>query len=130
QDSQTVELAACGLLTPVRPELRRVVPNSETHAIVTRMLLLLILHTLGLAATIEIYPATHSRVFSPNKEPVARIKSGDTVITRTWDSGGADWKGVKHIQHPYVYPETGNPLMGPFYIEGAELGDSIEVHLR
>jgi amidase len=81
------------------------------------------------AETHTIYPEHHSRVFSPSKEPVLRIKSGDTVITRTWDSGGQDYKGVRHIKHPYVYPESGNPLMGPFYIEGAEYGDALEVHL-
>lgn len=81
------------------------------------------------AATHEIYPNHHSRVFTAFKEPVLRIKSGDTVITRTWDSGGRDWQGVWHIAHPYVYPESGNPLMGPFYIEGADYGDTLEVHL-
>ncbi len=82
-----------------------------------------------LAETHEVYPDHHSRVFSAFKEPVKRVRSGDTVVTRTWDSGGADWKAVKHIQHPYVYPESGNPLMGPFYVEGAEYGDSLEVKL-
>jgi acetamidase/formamidase len=72
------------------------------------------------AETHTIYPDHHSRVFSATKEPVLKIRSGDTVITRTWDSGGQDHLGVRHIQHPYVYPESGNPLMGPFYIEGAE----------
>ena len=81
------------------------------------------------AATHEIYPGHHSRVFSASKEPVGRVHSGDTVITRTWDSGGADWKGVKHIEHPYKYPESGNPLMGPFYVEEADYGDALEVHL-
>ncbi|MBI3698073.1 MAG: acetamidase/formamidase family protein [Acidobacteria bacterium] len=81
------------------------------------------------AATHTIYPEFHSRVFSAYKEPVLRINSGDTVITRTWDSGGQDHKGVRHIQHPYVFPESGNPLMGPFYVEGAELGDALEVRL-
>ncbi len=81
------------------------------------------------AATHEIYPEHHSRVFSAFKEPVGRVKSGDTVVTRTWDSGGADWKAVKHIQHPYRYPESGNPLMGPFYVEDADYGDALEVHL-
>jgi acetamidase/formamidase len=79
--------------------------------------------------THRIYPDKHSRVFSAYKEPVLRIRSGDTVITRTWDSGGQDSQGVRHIQHPYVYPESGNPLMGPFYIEEAEYGDALEVHL-
>ncbi len=92
--------------------------------------LLLLLAALPAAPeTHTIYPDRHSRVFSAFKEPVLRIRSGDTVITRTWDSGGADWKAVPHIQHPYVYPESGNPLMGPFYIEGAEYGDALEVHL-
>jgi len=83
----------------------------------------------GLSATHEIYPSHHSRVFSAYKDPVLRIKTGDTVITRTWDSGGQDYLGVRHIQHPYVYPESGNPLMGPFFIEEAAYGDTLEVHL-
>src|SRR6188768_3951948 len=61
---------------------------------------------ISLGATHEIYPTHHSRVFSAYKEPVLRIKSGDTVITRTWDSGGQDHLGVRHIQHPYVHPES------------------------
>jgi amidase len=77
----------------------------------------------------EFFPKYHSRVFSAFKDPVLRINSGDTVFTRTWDSGGRDHEGVWHIQHPYVYPESGNPLTGPFYIEGAEYGDMLEVRL-
>src|SRR6476661_789145 len=81
------------------------------------------------AKTHEIYPDHHSRVFSAQPQPVLRLHSGDTVITKPWDSGGQDYKGVRHLQHPYVYPESGNPLMGPLYIEGAEYGDALEVHL-
>ncbi|MEO7650032.1 MAG: acetamidase/formamidase family protein [Bryobacteraceae bacterium] len=81
------------------------------------------------AETHQIFPEHHSRVFSAYKDPVLRVRSGDTVVTRTWDSGGQDYKGVRHLQHHYVYPESGNPLMGPFYIEGAELGDALEIRL-
>jgi amidase len=81
------------------------------------------------AATHEIYPDHHSRVFSAHEQPVLRIHSGDTVITKTWDSGGQDFTGKRHLQHPYVYPESGNPLMGPFYVEEAERDDALEVHL-
>jgi amidase len=81
------------------------------------------------AKTHEIYPDHHSRVFSAQPQPVLRLHSGDTVITKTWDSGGQDQAGVRHLQHPYVYPESGNPLMGPFYIEEADIGDALEVHL-
>ncbi|MDQ2899997.1 MAG: acetamidase/formamidase family protein [Acidobacteriota bacterium] len=91
--------------------------------------LLLLFSCVLAAATHEIYPDRHSRVFSARVEPVLRIHSGETVITKTWDSGGQDYKGVRHLQQPYVYPETGNPLMGPFYIEEADRGDALEVHL-
>ncbi len=94
-----------------------------------RTLFVSLMAMLAHAATHEIYPETHSRVFSAYKQPVGRVHSGDTVITRTWDSGGGDWEGVKHIQHPYVYPESGNPLMGPFFIEEADFGDTLQVHL-
>jgi len=81
------------------------------------------------AETHRFFPDHHSRAFSAHQEPALRIRPGDTVVTKTWDSGGQDEKGVRHLQHPYVYPETGNPLTGPFYIEGAERGDTLEVHL-
>jgi amidase len=81
------------------------------------------------AETHTFYPDQHSRVFSAQKQPVLKIRSGDTVITRTWDSGGQDHLGVRHIKHPYVYPESGNPLTGPFYVEGAEYGDALEIRL-
>lgn len=76
----------------------------------------------------EIYPETHSRLFTADVAPILRIASGDSVITRTWDSGGRDHDDVWHIEHPYVYPESGNPLMGPFYIEGAAHGDTLQIH--
>lgn len=94
-----------------------------------RLLLCAAAAALLCAETHTIYPDRHSRVFSAQPEPVLRIRSGDTVVTRTWDSGGQDHLGVRHLRHPYVYPESGNPLTGPFYIEGAEYGDALEVRL-
>jgi acetamidase/formamidase len=59
-----------------------------------------------------------------HRHPIlARIKPGETIQTRTIDAGGVDEMG----RHAGV---RGNPLTGPFYIEGAEPGDSIEVKLR
>ena len=53
-------------------------------------------------------------------EPVLRIASGDTVSTTTIDAGGLDKEGNS-------VSEGGNPQTGPFYIEGAEEGDSLGV---
>ena len=54
-------------------------------------------------------------------EPVLRIADGDTVITTTVDSGGRD------AADQQVTP-GGNPQTGPFFIEGAEVGDMLAVH--
>lgn len=53
-------------------------------------------------------------------EPVLTIADGDTVITTTVDAGGCDASGEQVTQ-------GGNPQTGPFYIEGAEVGDTLAV---
>lgn len=55
--------------------------------------------------------------------PVAlHIEPGDTVVTTTVDSMGQDATGK-------VITPRGNPMTGPFFIEGAEPGDTLIVHL-
>ena len=54
--------------------------------------------------------------------PVLRIADGDTVITTTVDAGGGDASGAR------VTP-GGNPQTGPFYVEGAEPGDTLVLRL-
>lgn len=55
-------------------------------------------------------------------EPVLRIADGDTVITRTVDAMGKDATDSKATP-------GGNPQTGPFYVEGAEPGDTLVLHL-
>lgn len=50
------------------------------------------------------------------------IKPGDTVITKTVDAAGVDENGK-------TVAAGGNPETGPFYIDGAEPGDTIVVTL-
>jgi acetamidase/formamidase len=54
--------------------------------------------------------------------PVLRIASGDSVVTHTIDARGNDAAGNHVGNHP-------NPETGPFYIEGAEPGDTLAVRL-
>ena len=54
-------------------------------------------------------------------EPVLRIRDGDTVVTWCVDAGGHD------REFKSVTP-GGNPQTGPFYVEGAEPGDTLAVH--
>jgi amidase len=74
-------------------------------------------------------PVTHD--FTPTRyhietgriAPVLRIAPGDRVRTRTLDNEGRDqarqWRGM-----------PGNPLTGPFHVEGAMPGDTLVVHLE
>ena len=50
-----------------------------------------------------------------------RLFPGDAVRTKTVDSAGFDENGVQRSL-------SGNPQTGPFYIEGAMVGDTIAVH--
>ena len=70
----------------------------------------------------HVVATTYYRTFSKSYPVLAHIAPSDTVVTKTLDSGGQDLNG-DHLSEP------GNPLTGPFYIEGAEPGDSISVHL-
>ncbi|MGA1195481.1 MAG: acetamidase/formamidase family protein, partial [Candidatus Latescibacterota bacterium] len=66
------------------------------------------------------FTPTHYHTTIGSHDPVLTIKSGDTVTTTTVDAGGKDKDGNQATP-------GGNPQTGPFYIEGAEPGDSIAV---
>ena len=51
------------------------------------------------------------------------MNPGDTVKTWSVDAGGTDPKGVRRTS-------GGNPLTGPFYVEGASPGDTLVVHFN
>lgn len=53
--------------------------------------------------------------------PVLHVADGDTVQTRTVDARGQD-------AEMRVVAERGNPQTGPFFVEGAEPGDTLAVH--
>jgi len=74
------------------------------------------------AETHRFEPRQFYNTFSADHPPALRIKPGDHVVTYTIDAGGIDSKGVQRGRRP-------NPEIGPFYIEGAEPGDTLVVHL-
>ena len=54
--------------------------------------------------------------------PALAIKDGDTVTTATLDANGFDANNVFRATDP-------NPMSGPFYIEGAEVGDTLAIDI-
>ena len=75
------------------------------------------------AETHQLIADHYYRTFSHTNPVLKRIQPGDVVVTKTLDSGGQDARG----EHK---GEAGNPLTGPFYIEGAQPGDALLVTLR
>jgi acetamidase/formamidase len=55
-------------------------------------------------------------------DPVLRIQPGDTVHTTCVDAAGQD-AAMRKVA------SGGNPMTGPFYVEGAQPGDTLVVHL-
>jgi amidase len=68
-------------------------------------------------------PKEFHRHFSATTLPALRVFPGDTVHTETIDSSGVDKNG----EHRSM---GGNPLTGPFFIEGAVRGDTLVVHFN
>ncbi len=59
----------------------------------------------------------------------ARIKPGDTVFTRTRDASNDAFSPSDKTLAPKLDLTKVNPQTGPFYVEGAEPGDTLVVHL-
>ncbi|HEX8261897.1 MAG TPA: acetamidase/formamidase family protein [Allosphingosinicella sp.] len=73
--------------------------------------------------THDFVPRLYHLQYSGRVPPALRIAPGDRVRTRTLDNEGRDsqrqWRGM-----------PGNPLTGPFHVEGAMPGDTLVVHLE
>ena len=69
------------------------------------------------------FQPTHYHTAIGPFEPVLRIGDGDTVVTTTVDAFGKD------ASDTLVTPR-GNPQTGPFYVAGAEPGDTLVVKLE
>ena len=87
-----------------------------------RLMLLIVLLTPYpiLAEVHKVEAKAYYRTFFRGHPVLQRVKPGDRVITKTVDAGGQDEKGAQRS-------EPGNPLTGPFYVEGAEPGDALAV---
>ncbi len=72
-------------------------------------------------ATHRFQPTTYHNTIGSHA-PALHVADGDTVITTTADAGGWD-------QHGERVAQGGNPQSGPFFVEGAEPGDTLVVEI-
>jgi amidase len=71
----------------------------------------------------EFTPDVFHNTFAATTVPVLRVSSGASIHLTTIDAAGTDEKGIRRAA-------AGNPQTGPFYIEGAEPGDTVAVHIN
>ncbi len=79
-------------------------------------------------------PSIYYHTYGPNT-PALKVKPGDIVIAPTVDAGRIDHTGTKispkmSQRSPDTVYSGGNPLTGPFYVEGAEPGDTLTVKIQ
>ena len=72
-------------------------------------------------ATHRFRPTRYHNVIG-TAEPVLRVADGDTVVADTVDASGLDAQENAAAVRP-------NPMTGPFFIEGAEPGDTLAVRI-
>lgn len=82
----------------------------------------------ALAQNVVHYTTTNQNVkyLFATAEPVARLKSGDILDTNTLDCFG---DALRKPGDSMSMVKGDNPLAGPFYIEGAEPGDTLAVKI-
>jgi acetamidase/formamidase len=86
------------------------------------LLVSLLLAIQASAATLNVKPDRYYETFAAHP-PAARIHPGDTVVTKLLDSRGRDETGKLIL-------DGDNVLTGPFYVDGAEPGDTLVVRLN
>lgn len=62
--------------------------------------------------------------------PVASIRPGDTIATSTLDCFAGQVRSTTDLPSQVCDPRYLNPQTGPFFVEGAEPGDTLAVHFR
>jgi amidase len=72
--------------------------------------------------SIQFKPTTYYNNFSHTVPPAVRIQPGDTIKSESVDAGGFDKVGAR-------IAKSGNPVTGPFFIEGASPGDIVAITL-
>jgi acetamidase/formamidase len=96
--------------------------------VIPRLLTLALLGGSALAQNVVHYTTTMDNVkyLFATAEPVARLKPGDILDTNTLDCFG---NILRKPGDTMSMVKGDNPLAGPFYIEGAEPGDTLAVKI-
>ena len=95
---------------------------------ISRLSVVFLLSCAALAQNVVHYTTTNDNVkyLFATAEPVLHLKPGDILDTNTLDCFG---NGLKKPGDTLSMAKGDNPLAGPFYVEGAEAGDTLAVKI-
>jgi acetamidase/formamidase len=98
--------------------------------LVSPALLVLMLSLPASARTVTYSPQVVYYTYCHSHPPAMRIASGDTVITNTRDASNDAFKPTdRTLAAGNLDLSRVNPQTGPFYVEGAEPGDTLKVRI-
>ena len=79
--------------------------------------------------TVQYDPQIVYFTYCHSHPPAARIASGDTVVTKTRDASNDVFAVTDKTLLSKLDLTKVNPQTGPFFVEGAEPGDTLKVHI-
>jgi len=80
---------------------------------------------------VEVIPSSYSYVFSPYREPIARVSPGQPVVVHCDDAFESRIRSTEDVpSRSLAGANFLNPQTGPIYIEGTEPGDTLAIHIQ
>jgi acetamidase/formamidase len=81
--------------------------------------------------TVEVVPKDYSYVFNPYREPIVRVKPEERVTIHTNDAFESRITTKEDLpSRALATAKFLNPQTGPIFVEGAEPGDTLAVHIE
>ncbi len=74
-------------------------------------------------------PTKYFYTYDAKHEPVLKLKPGDILVTTTVDAFGNKISRSDQLASEIIHLPKVNDQTGPFYVEGAEPGDTLVLHL-
>lgn len=85
----------------------------------------------SVSETVRVVPDSYSYVFSPYREPAARVKPGQRVVIECIDAFGNRITSKDDLPSKALATARFlNPQTGPIYVEGTEPGDTLAVRIE
>jgi amidase len=84
-----------------------------------------------MAQPVEVIPDSYSYVFSPYRQPIARVRTGEPVVIQCEDAFESRIRSTSDLpSQALAGARFLNPQTGPIYVEGAEPGDTLAVRIE